>query len=120
MLEGTLVFTLIAIERLTEIAKQYIPIKPVFISMIIGTILGAFSFPVLTSFSFFANQPTWVLILSGALLGFGCSLPANILHDLWQLVKDLNIKVPPDIEEIIKKIEDAKNTQNAQTGNKDN
>jgi hypothetical protein len=77
--------------------------------MIVGALLGIASFPALTSLSLFANQPVWVLIGSGAFLGFACSLPANILHDLWQLVKDLNIRIPPDIEEIIKKIEEAEN-----------
>lgn len=108
MFEATLAFLIVGIERFTQIFKPYFKLNPIVLSMIIGTLLGIASFPALSGFSIFADKPLWVLLVGGGLFGLACSLPANILHDIWQLIKDLGFK-SPDIDEIVKKIEETKN-----------
>jgi len=98
---------ILAIERLTEILKKYFTISPIYLSMIIGFLLGIPCGLVLPELGiFFAGLAIPWLLSIGAAMGLLCSLPANILHDVWQIFKDIPIN--QEIKDLYGKILEAK------------
>jgi len=108
MLTYILPVLILSIERVTEILKKYFKISPVYLSMIIGFVLGLPCGFVLPEAGL-VWSPVW-LLLAGGVMGLLCSLPSNILHDIWNILKEAPIN--KDIKDLYEKILQEKEQEN--------
>lgn len=87
----TLIGTLtVLIERATQVLKpKFAKLNTIYLSMVVGVLLGIPAGFLLPNAGYLVNEGYLLLGAVGAGMGLALSLPANLVHDIWGLVKGI-------------------------------